>query len=131
MTAVVTAVVGSVALDTEFCHHRLGTRASDHSHDELAHLIWDEECRSDPALPAPIGFHIAGVTSATQNTGPPMRGEGVPLILAATGETARLGPVSPVARSGCLDRGRDVGRSAMKVCWWPRPGSHRWPRVRG
>ena len=81
----VTAVVGSVALDTDFRHHRLGTMAREHSHQELAHLIWEEECRCDPALPPPIGFHIAGVTAATQITGAgplPLRAEGVPLLLA-------------------------------------------------
>ncbi len=80
------AVVGSVALDTGFRHHRLGTLASDYPHDELAALIWADEQERSPGLPDPIDFEIMGESSATQIVGrgplsPAM--DGAPVFLAS------------------------------------------------
>ena len=62
----VSVVVGSVAIDTDFVHPRLGTRASDHSPDELARILWEDERRADPSLPEPIAVEISGLSNATQ-----------------------------------------------------------------
>jgi hypothetical protein len=81
----VCAVVGSVALDTDFRHHLHGTRAADHDHSELARIVWEDERRVDPDLPEPIGHHIAGVSAATQivGAGPlPLRADGVDVVMA-------------------------------------------------
>ena len=37
---VVTAVIGSVSLDTAFEHSRLGTRVSEHTPSEIARIVW-------------------------------------------------------------------------------------------
>jgi len=62
----VTAVVGSVSLATDFVHPVHGTQARDHSPEELARIIWEDERRADPTLPEPIGVRALGVSSATQ-----------------------------------------------------------------
>src|SRR4029079_19245265 len=49
----VTTVVGSVAVDTDFKHWRLGTRAAEHSAEALARIIWEDERLVDPSLPQP------------------------------------------------------------------------------
>jgi monoamine oxidase len=82
---VVTTVVGSVAVDTVLRHPRLGTMASEHSFEELAQILWEDEQRLDPSLPEPCGFHVHGLSAATQITGVgpfPLRGEGVDVYLA-------------------------------------------------
>jgi hypothetical protein len=83
----VTVVVGSVSLDTELRHDRLGTRARDHAHDELARILWDDERRTDPSLPEPIDVTTAGVSSATQIVGHgplPLRARGHEIYLATS-----------------------------------------------
>ncbi|MBW2464994.1 MAG: hypothetical protein JRH11_25315 [Deltaproteobacteria bacterium] len=64
-----TVVVGSLAVHTDFPHHRLGTLASDHAPSELADLLWEDERRLDPSLPKPIRTVVFGSTSATQIVG--------------------------------------------------------------
>lgn len=59
-------VVGSLAVDTTARHHRLGTLARQHSLDELAAILWDDERRVVPALPEPIDVVITASSSATQ-----------------------------------------------------------------
>ena len=61
-----TVVVGSVSLTTDFEHLVHGTKARDHSHQELARIIWEDERRVDPTLPEPIAARPLGVSSATQ-----------------------------------------------------------------
>ena len=62
----VSVVVGSVAVDTDFRHHRLGTLAREHSAEALARILWEDERRVDPTLPEPIDVTITGTSSATQ-----------------------------------------------------------------
>jgi hypothetical protein len=62
----VTVVVGSVATDTDLRHHRLGTLASEHTHLEVARILWSDERELDPDLPEPIEVMLTGVSSATQ-----------------------------------------------------------------
>lgn len=62
----VSVVTGSIALDTDFLHHRLGTRASEHSFEELAAIVWDDERRVDPGLPEASGVELTGLSNATQ-----------------------------------------------------------------
>lgn len=62
----VTVVVGSVSLATDFVHPVYGTRARDHSPEELARIVWEDERRADPTLPEPIGVRTLGISSATQ-----------------------------------------------------------------
>lgn len=62
----VAVVVGSIAIDTDFRHHRLGTLASEHSLEELAQILWDDERRVDPTLPEAVDVEIMGNSSATQ-----------------------------------------------------------------
>ena len=62
----VTTVVGSVSLATDFVHPVHGTKARDHTPEELARILWEDERRADPTLPEPIGVHALGVSSATQ-----------------------------------------------------------------
>ncbi len=81
----VSVVVGSIALDTEFRHPRLGTRAADHSPEELARIVWEDERAADPSLPEPIDVEITGLSSATQivRHGPlPMKMRGADVYLA-------------------------------------------------
>jgi hypothetical protein len=78
-------VVGSVALDTEFRHPRLGTLAREHDLAELAAILWDDERRADPSLPEPVGFTETGLSSATQIVarGPlPLKMHGADVFLA-------------------------------------------------
>ena len=62
----VTTVVGSVSLATDFLHPVHGTKARDHTPEELARILWEDERRADPTLPEPIDVHALGVSSATQ-----------------------------------------------------------------
>jgi hypothetical protein len=62
----VTTVVGSVSLATDFLHPVHGTRARDHTPEELARILWEDERRADSTLPEPIGVRALGVSSATQ-----------------------------------------------------------------
>ncbi len=81
----VTAVVGSVSVNTDLVHPRLGTVAGDHSHEELARILWEDERRVDPSLPEPIATAIYGVSSATQIVGHgplPVRARGLPIYVA-------------------------------------------------
>lgn len=80
-----TVVVGSVAVDTSFAHHRLGTRAATHDHDELAAILWADEQAVDPRLPDPIRTVVTGSSAATQivGRGPlPVRVAGAPVFIA-------------------------------------------------
>ncbi len=81
----VTAVIGSVSLDTDFVHERLGTAARNHTHEDLARILWDDERRADPTLPEPIDVTIYGVSSASQivhHGALPIRAPGAPLFVA-------------------------------------------------
>jgi len=80
-----TVVVGSVALDTAFKHHRLGKLAREYSHEEIAAILWEDERRADPTLPQPIDFVVTGLSSATQivQRGPlPIKMQNAPVFLA-------------------------------------------------
>jgi hypothetical protein len=82
-----TAVVSSVSLESEVRHHRLGTLSREHTPDELARIIWEDQRLADPSLPAPSGHHIYGMSSATQivRRGTlPVRASGLPLFLATS-----------------------------------------------
>ena len=82
----VTAVVGSVAVDTDHRHPRLGTRAADHDPDAIARILWEDERLVDPSLPLPIGHHVAGLSAASQvvGAGPlPLCARGADLVLAS------------------------------------------------
>ncbi len=59
-------VVGSVSLDTDFRHPRLGSRAADHDPAELARIVWDDERSVDPSLPEPSRVVVHGLSDATQ-----------------------------------------------------------------
>jgi hypothetical protein len=65
----VSVVVGSVAVDTDFRHHRLGTLAREHAPADLAAILWDDERRVDPSLPEPIDVELVGSSAATQIVG--------------------------------------------------------------
>ena len=81
----VTAVVGSIAVDTDLLHQRLGTRPDAHAPDAIARILWEDERREDPSLPEPIGHHVAGLSAASQivAAGPlPLRAQGADLVLA-------------------------------------------------
>jgi len=65
-TPAVTTVIGSISLDTDFLHPRLGTRARDHAPDDLARILWEDERLVDPTLPEPISTHFYGLSNATQ-----------------------------------------------------------------
>lgn len=81
----VTAVVGSVSLDTDLRHPRLGTAARDHTYEDLARILWDDERRADRGLPDPIDVTICGVSHASQivHHGPlPIRARHAPLYVA-------------------------------------------------
>jgi hypothetical protein len=82
-----TVVVGSLSLETEFVHERLGTRARDHTPEQLARILWDDERRADPTLPEPIGHHVFGLSNASQivRHGPlPMKAGAAPVYLATS-----------------------------------------------
>ena len=55
-----------MSLDTEFRHPRLGTRARDHTHAELAEILWDDERGVDPTLPPASSVEVHGMSDATQ-----------------------------------------------------------------
>lgn len=81
----VSVVVGSVALDTAFRHHRLGSLACEHTPETLAAILWEDERLVDPTLPEPIDVEITGLSSATQivQRGPlPIAVEGANIFLA-------------------------------------------------
>lgn len=81
----VTSVIASVSLDTGFLHPRLGTRARDHSPEELARILWEDERLADPTLPEPIATHLYGLSNATQivRHGPlPIRSESAEVYVA-------------------------------------------------
>ncbi len=59
-------VVGSIAVDTPFRHHRLGTLASEHPFAEIAQILWEDERLVDPTLPPPFDVELTGISSATQ-----------------------------------------------------------------
>ncbi|MFT5682201.1 MAG: hypothetical protein ACI8RZ_003119 [Myxococcota bacterium] len=83
-TPAVSVVVGSVAVDTTFRHHRLGTRASEYDLETLAALLWEDERLVDPTLPEPIDMEILGNSSATQivHRGPlPLKMAHAPIFL--------------------------------------------------
>lgn len=83
----VSVVVGSLSLDTNLRHPRLGTLARDHAPAELAAILWDDERRADPSLPEPIDTVIHGVSSATQilHHGPlPIRSRSHPIFVATS-----------------------------------------------
>ena len=62
----VSVVIGSVAVDTDFLHHRLGTRADAYTHEEIAAIVWKDERLVNPSLPEPIECELMGLSSATQ-----------------------------------------------------------------
>lgn len=81
----VTTVVGSVSLSTDFRHPRLGTRAAEHSPEELARILWEDERLVDPSLPLPIRQEVYGMSNATQivRHGPlGVRAQGLPVFIA-------------------------------------------------
>lgn len=61
-----TVVVGSISLDTDFPHHRLGTRAREHDTEALARILWEDEQFVDPSLPSPTAHTVYGLSNATQ-----------------------------------------------------------------
>ena len=63
---VASVVTGSIATDTDFRHHRLGTKASDYSSPELAAIVWEDERLIDPSLPEAIDIQVTDPSSATQ-----------------------------------------------------------------
>ena len=80
-------VVGSISLDTDLPHHRLGGPARDHAPEALARILWEDEQLVDPSLPDPVRTEIAGLSSATQiiHHGPlHLRCAGAPLYLATS-----------------------------------------------
>lgn len=80
----VTTVTGSVAVDTDFKHWRLGTCAAEHSAEELGRIIWDDERLVDPSLPEPLRVEVHGLSNATQivRHGPlGVRAKGLPLFI--------------------------------------------------
>ena len=84
---VVTAVIGSVSLDTAFEHSRLGTRVSEHPPSEIARIVWEDEMLADPSLPQPVETLELGVSSATQiiSHGPlPVRADRAPVFIATS-----------------------------------------------
>ena len=130
-------VVGSVAIDTDFLHHRLGTRASDYGHAEIAAIVWDDERRVDPSLPEPIDVEVTGLSSATQivRHGPlPMRAQGADVFLAtnmhgqapyftASLESAiQAGALAAAEFDPRVER-LPTGPSARRALPWTVPGS--------
>ncbi len=83
----VTVVVGSVSLNTTLRHPRLGTLARDHTPDELAGILWEDERLADPTLPKPSRYTLYGLSSATQvlSQGPmPVKAGGAEVYLATS-----------------------------------------------
>ena len=81
----ITTVVGSVSLDTDFVHPIHKTMASEHSPDELAQILWEDEQRKDPSLPNPIRFEVYGCSAASQivqHGALPVKSEGAPVFIA-------------------------------------------------
>jgi len=81
-----TVVVGSIAVDTTFQHHRLGTLPSAHTSEELARILWEDERLVDRSLPEPIDVEIMGASNATQIVGEgplPMRHHDAAIYLAS------------------------------------------------
>lgn len=61
-----TVVTGSLSLNTDLRHPRLGTFARDHGPEDLASILWADQQLADPSLPDPIGVKVYGSSSATQ-----------------------------------------------------------------
>ncbi len=61
-----TVIVGSVSLVTDFLHPRLGSKISEHSYEEVAKIIWEDEREADPNLPEPVEIQVLGLSNATQ-----------------------------------------------------------------
>jgi predicted NAD/FAD-dependent oxidoreductase len=61
----VTSVVASVSLDTDFVHPFHGTKTSEHSFEEIAQILWEDEQRKDPGLHNPSSFQVYGRSTAT------------------------------------------------------------------
>lgn len=83
----VTVVSGSVSLDTEFLHARLGTRAKDHTPESVAAILWEDERAVDPTLPEPTSTHVYGMSDATQviRHGPlPVKAKEHPVFIATS-----------------------------------------------
>ncbi len=82
-----TVVVGSLSLDTDFRHPRLGTLARAHAPAELAEILWEDERLVDPSLPPATRAEVHGLSDATQivHHGPlRARAEGAPVYLATS-----------------------------------------------
>ncbi len=83
----VMSVVGSISLETDFIHPRLGTLAREHPYPELARILWEDERRVDPTLPEPVKIEVYGLSDATQivRHGPmPIRAAGRDVFLATS-----------------------------------------------
>ena len=82
----VTVIVASIAMDSGFKHHRLGTTPMEHTHEEIARILWDDEMAADSRLPDYIDLEIMGMSSATQIVGrgplPAVATSGLPVVLA-------------------------------------------------
>ncbi len=80
-----TVVTGSLSLETDFVHERLGTRARDHTPEQLARILWEDERRADRTLPEPIRHHVFGLSNATQivrHGSLPIKASAAPVYLA-------------------------------------------------
>jgi phytoene dehydrogenase-like protein len=83
----VTAVVGSLAVDTDLRHHRLGTEARAHAHADVARILWEDERLVEPTLPEPACTEVWGLSNATQivRHGPlPVRARDAPVYIATS-----------------------------------------------
>lgn len=133
-------VVGSVAVDTELRHHRLGTLAREHSAEELAAILWADERERDPRLPEPIEFVVAGPSAATQivRHGPlPLRMDTAPVFLAtnlhglapyftASLESAiQAGAIAAEAYDPAVERLPMGVSAATRLPWGPREAGPR------
>ena len=63
-----TTVVSSISLKSNFKHHRLNTYPNEHTHDEIAHIIWKDQQMIDASLPDFKEYYIYGLSNATQIT---------------------------------------------------------------
>lgn len=61
-----TVVTGSLSLQTDLRHPRLGTLAREHGAEDLADILWADQQLADPSLPDPIAVKIYGNSAATQ-----------------------------------------------------------------